>query len=109
MSGAPTLFANIEWGTVLVALIGLVGVVTAALLTARGNHRTDMQAFIDQVQEERNTYAQQLREERAANSDRLDALWADKAMSREYVAQLRAHIHQGSPPPPPPAPDGYIE
>lgn len=101
--------AAVDWSTVIIALIGAAGGAFVALVGARGKRRDDMQNLVDQIQEERNLYADLLREERAAGEARMDRMWADKAASREYVAQLRAHIHKGSPPPPPEAPVGYIE
>lgn len=116
-----------NWTPVITALLSLAAGVFGTLVasrnkrredaaTARKEHRADRQEFIDQIQEERNTYAQLLREERedaraerAENAARLDRMWGDKAASREYVANLRAHIHKGSPPPPPGPPAGYIE
>lgn len=113
MSSPDSLIAEslsrVNWGTVVTALIGASGGAFAALNRARGKRRDDMQVFIDQLQEERNQYAELLREERGAGEARMDRMWADKAASREYVAQLRAHIHRGDAPPPPGAPDGYIE
>lgn len=113
MSSPESLIAEgvsqVDWGTVLTALLGASGGAFAALNRARGRRRDDMQAFIDQLQEERDQYADLLREERRADQVRMDRMWADKAASREYIAQLRAHIHRGDPPPPPGAPDGYIE
>ncbi len=129
MTPGPML--EIDWSIVLTALIGAAGGAVVALIGARerrhetaktllaqqDRERRDRaaqqeaatQTLIDQIQEERDAYAQQLREERAAGDARLDKMWADKAASRQHVAQLRAHIYRGDPPPPPEPPVGYIE
>jgi flagellar biosynthesis GTPase FlhF len=123
-----------EWIiTLVVAVItaggGFIGGI-AAMRKAAADERTardmERQAFIDQVQEERDAahqllhqereeYASQLaaerkliREEREAYTSRLDTMWTDKAASREHVAELRDHIWQRKPPPPPEPPPGYI-
>lgn len=103
------MFSDTDWGTVLVALISATGGAVVALIAARGKRREDTQTLIDQLQEERKAYAEMLREERAVADARLDRMWADKAASRQHVADLRAHINRGDPPPPPTPPEGYIE
>jgi uncharacterized protein YlxW (UPF0749 family) len=108
---------------------GFIGGIAAMRKTAadeRTARDAERQAFIDQVQEERDAanqllhqereeYASQLaaerkliREEREAYTSRLDTMWTDKAASREHVAELRDHIWQRKPPPPPEPPPGYI-
>ena len=123
---------------VLVAVIGAVGVLGVGWMQKRSatqklaiesanvkaeaerrsaQHARDaMQTLVDQLQEERTAQAEMLREERQLHrEDRahteavLDRLYADKGLSRDYVAQLRAWIHAGKPPPPPAPPSGYIE
>ena len=122
---------------ITVAIITAVGGIVAgfiagvaAMRKTAADERTardlERQAFIDQVQEERDAahqllhqereeYAAQLaaerkelREERTAYTSRLDTMWADKAASREHVAELRDHIWQRKDPPPPEPPPGYI-
>ena len=100
---------EVDWSTVITATITGVIALAVGILTARGKRREDTQVLIDQIQEERNLYAQQLREEREAGEKRLDRMWADKAASRRHVAELRAAIYRGDPPPPPEPPVGYIE
>jgi|GEM_PF-3730633 len=118
---------------VVVAVIGAAGGFIggiAAMRKTASDERTDRdverQAFIDQVQEERDAahrmlksereeYTLQLagerqtqREERDAYTSRLDSMWTDKAASREHVNQLRDHIWTRRDPPPPDPPAGYI-
>lgn len=118
---------------IVVAVIGAVGGFiggVAAMRKTAADERTsrdlERQAFIDQVQEERDAahallhqereeYATQLaaerrelRDERTAYTSRLDTMWVDKAASREHVAALRDHIWQRKDPPPPDPPTGYI-
>lgn len=99
---------TIDWNVIAAAVTALGGIIVG-FIAARGKRREDTQVLIDQIQEERDLYVTLLREERAAAEARMDKMWADKAASREYVAQLRAAIHKGSPPPPPAPPAGYIE
>lgn len=106
---APSPLLEVDWSTVITASITAVGGILVGVLTARGKRREDTQVLIDQLQEERATYVEQLREERAAGDARLSRMWTDKAAFRQHVAELRAHIYQGSPPPPPVPPPGYIE
>lgn len=102
---------------VVVSLVGggTVGALATAFITARRDTLSDRNALIDQLQEERKSYVEQLKAERAeqaaerqAYTERLDQMWADKASSREHVAALRDHIWQRKPPPPPDPPAGYI-
>ncbi len=123
-----------EWIVPIVVAIvtgvgGFIGGIAAMRKTAadeRTARDADRQAFIDQVQRERDAayallhqerqeYASQLaaerkviREEREAYTSRLDTMWADKAASRDHVAALRDHIWQRKDPPPPEPPPGYI-
>lgn len=112
--------------TIIVALITAVGGFVSGIAAFRKTNRDDRQALIDQLQEERaatqlqlkqerEEYTAQLsaerqviREEREAYTSRLDQMWADKAASREHVAELRDHIWQRKPPPPPGPPPRYI-
>jgi predicted house-cleaning noncanonical NTP pyrophosphatase (MazG superfamily) len=101
--------AEVDWGTMLVAIISASGGVIVGWLTLRAKNKDDKQSLIDQLQEERNTYVSQLEKERADYMARIDRFWADKAYSREHVAELRDHIWQRNDPPPPKPPTGYIE
>lgn len=101
---------------VIVAIIAVSGGYVTAWGASRRSHRDDRQMLIDQLQEERKTYVDQLGKERAeqaaervAYTRRLDAMWTDKAASREHVAALRDHIWQRKDPPPPDPPAGYIQ
>lgn len=113
--------------TIIVAIIAASGAWVTARMTGRARqselrHQVDKQRAADREAEaeqrriERQTFVQQLREERdhaAARSDKLnlalDRMWADKAASREHVAALRRQIWEGGTPPPVMPPAGYIE
>lgn len=110
-----------EWLTQILPFLaaavggGTLGALVTGIVTAKRDTRADRDALVDQLQEERKTYVEQLSKERAeqaaereAYTKRLDQMWADKAMSREHVAALRDHIWQRKPPPPPEPPAGYI-
>src|SRR5690625_3426494 len=114
-------------GTVIGAVLLLVGTWITARATSRAK-AADIQAAKEQalIEEraaeaeqrrlERQEFVQQLREERDAANERtdrlnqaLDKMWTDKSVSRDYVAALRAQIWAGGTPPPVTAPEGYIE
>ena len=114
-------------GTVIGAVLLLVGTWITARATSRSK-AADIQAAKEQalIEEraaeaeqrrlERQEFVQQLREERDAANERtdrlnqaLDKMWTDKSVSRDYVAALRAQIWAGGTPPPVTAPEGYIE
>lgn len=104
------------WLTVVIGLIAVSGGYATAWVSSRKSHNDDRQTLIDQLQEERKTYVDQLGKERAeqkadreAYTKRLDAMWTDKAASREHVNALRDHIWQRRDPPPPEPPVGYIQ
>lgn len=123
--------------SLIIAIVGAVGGIVAGFIAGvaamrktaadeRTSRDLERQAFIDQVQEERDAahallhqerqeYSAQLaaerkelRDEREAYTSRLDTMWVDKAASREHVAALRDHIWQRKDPPPPEPPPGYI-
>lgn len=101
--------------TALGTLVGAVGGILATWAVARKTAREDTQALIDQLQEERTAFVEQLekeragmREDRVSYESKIDALWTDKAASRQYVGALTDHIWQRKDPPPPEPPAGYI-
>ena len=106
--------------SLLVAAIAASGAWLTTLVTFRARARDERQVLIDQLQEERNWQADERRKERLEFTEQLQAeremarvesnrFWDDKALSRSYVGQLRAHIMERRDPPPPIPPAGYIE
>lgn len=65
----------------------------------------ERQAFVDQLQEERDASSKKVE----LFSEKIDTMWRDKAASREHVAALRRQIWDGGNPPPVDPPAGYIE
>lgn len=97
------------------AAIGAAGGAFAGWLAYRAKSREDTQQLIDQLQEERQMFVNQLSAERAqmaadrkSYEERVDRFWADKAASRNYVGSLLDHIWLRKEPPPPEPPPGYI-
>lgn len=76
-----------------------------ARLAEDAQRAAERREFVDQLQEER-----QAALDRAASKDKIiDAMWRDKAASREHVAALRRQVWSGDEPPPVTPPPGYIE
>lgn len=101
--------------TALSALIGAIGGILGTWFLARKAAREDTHRLVDQLQEERSEFVQQLdkerliaRENRVAYEEKIDAFWRDKYASRRHVAALEDHIWQRREPPPPHPPEGYI-
>lgn len=103
--GLAETLKNVDWGTVIVAIISASGAYIAAWLLFRSKAKDDKQTLIDQLQEERNV----LKGEGEAYRSQVNAFWKDKAMSRQHVAALRHQVWTRGNPPPVEPPDGYIE
>lgn len=89
----------------LTALISAAVGVMSTFLVFRAKQKEDKHLLIDQLQEERNLLHEQLKAER----EQTRAIYLDKSLSRQHVADLRRQINTGSPPPPVTPPSGYIE
>ena len=97
--------SNIDWGTVIVALISASVGIIGTYFSFRGRQKETVHLLVDQLQEERKAMSEELAKERALNKE----IYLDKALSRQHVAELRHQINSGTPPPPVAPPPGYIE
>lgn len=82
-------------------ILTLLGVIAAAWLTYRGSNRKLRADSGFQLLNERQEDLAELRRE-VADLRRTQRIQSD------YIARLRMHIAEGSPPPPPPWPDSLV-
>lgn len=99
-------------GTVLVALIGVVGIIYGAWVKKRGDDASHAAALIDDYRVEIDALKQDVRDLKAAMLTMAADHKADEVEWRRtvrnlvgYADQLRLYINAGSPPPPPDPPE----
>lgn len=81
--------------------------VLSSWLIFRAREKDHTQQLIDQLQEERDHYFEQMRREHEANLAAAEKRWAEKAAAQLHVNELRQHIWDRKAPPPPTPPAGY--
>lgn len=99
-------------GTLLTAVVALVGVLYGAWVKKRGDDATHAAALIDDYRIEIDALKQDVRDMKTAMAEMKAQHQADEVEWRRtvrslvgYTDQLRLHISAGSPPPPPEPPN----